>query len=112
MSPVLALLGWLACTPREADVPDDSVDTSVDDLVRGIRDRRWTAASITADHLARIEATNRRGPTLNAVLAVNDQATAEAAARDAATRRSGTLFGVPVLLKDNIDVEGLPTTAG
>jgi amidase len=54
-------------------------------------------------------------PLLNAFIHVNEHALDEARARDAARRRGvpmGPLYGVPVLLKDNIDTHDMPTTAG
>ena len=70
-----------------------------------------TSVELTKAYLARIARTNTEGPSINAVRIVNPQALAEAAARDAESRR-GPLHGLPVLVKDNIDVAGLPTTAG
>jgi Asp-tRNA(Asn)/Glu-tRNA(Gln) amidotransferase A subunit family amidase len=63
--------------------------------------------------LVRIENLN---PALNAVIAVRaDEALAEAAALDARVARGepvGPLAGVPFLVKDNMDLTGLPTTQG
>jgi amidase len=72
-----------------------------------------TAAGALADCLAAIERDNR---ALNAVVAI-DRAGAEAAARacDAARARGerlGPLAGLPLTVKDVLDVAGLPTTAG
>jgi amidase len=71
-----------------------------------------TAAELTDFYLARIDAIN---PQLRAVITVNPDAAGEAAASDA--RRAtggprGPLDGVPVLIKDNVSVAGLPATAG
>ncbi len=65
--------------------------------------------------LARIEALNHRGPRLNAVIAISPSALADARRLDAerlAGRARGPLHGVPVLVKDNIETIGMPTTAG
>jgi amidase len=71
-----------------------------------------SSATLTAFYLARIE---RLNPLLHAVISVNPEAAAEAAASDAA-RASGSnpgpLAGIPVLVKDNIAARGLPATAG
>jgi amidase len=73
---------------------------------------RLTAATLTAFHLQRIAHLN---PALHAVITVNPEAPAEAAASDAARASGGPrgpLEGIPVLVKDNIQVAGMPTTAG
>jgi aspartyl-tRNA(Asn)/glutamyl-tRNA(Gln) amidotransferase subunit A len=70
-----------------------------------------SAFELTAAALARIEACN---PWLNAVITVmGDEARADASAIDARAARDGRmppLRGMPVLLKDNIDVAGVRTT--
>ena len=54
------------------------------------------------------------GPALNAVRSLNPDALKEARVSDLARRTNsirGPLEGLPVLLKDNVDVAGMPTTA-
>jgi amidase len=70
------------------------------------------SATLTGFYLQRI---SRLNPALHAVITVNPDAEAEAAARDAARASGGPrgpLDGVPVLLKDNVQAAGMPTTAG
>ncbi len=65
--------------------------------------------------LARIAAFDDAGPELNAVMALNQSALAEARALDAERATSGPrspLHGIPVLLKDNFDTHDMPTTGG
>lgn len=64
---------------------------------------------------ARIAAYDRTGPALNAVLWLNPSARGEAALLDEERRRQGPrgpLHGIPVILKDNYAVMGMPTSAG
>ena len=90
----------------------DVVEATVADLRAAQDAGRVSAEGLVALHLARIDAYDRAGPALRAVLRANPRAAAEAQALDAAPRPVGPLHGIPVLVKDNIDVAGLPTSAG
>lgn len=70
------------------------------------------SARLTASYLAAIE---RENPRLNAFLALDPSAIEQAKASDARRREGraiGRLDGLPVAIKDNLDVAGLPTTGG
>jgi amidase len=72
----------------------------------------FTAVQLTRTYLERIAELD---DVLDAVLALNPAAEAEAAASDQMRGTSGArspLEGIPVLLKDNVHAEGMPTTAG
>jgi amidase len=74
-----------------------------------------TSVDLVVGYLERIAAIDRRGPAVHAVRALTADAEEQAHARDRERRHGtvrGPLHGVPVLVKDNIDVAGLPTTAG
>src|SRR5581483_4391494 len=77
-----------------------------------LRARETTAERITQECLERIAAEN---PTLNAFIRVMvDEALQQAHERDrelAAGRDRGPLHGVPISIKDLIDMRGVPTTA-
>jgi len=79
-------------------------------------DGRVTSEQLVRAYLERIERIDRAGPKLNAVLAINNRALADAHRLDAERRAGklrGPLHGVAILLKDNIESQdGLATTAG
>ena len=85
-------------------------------LADGIDDGALNSEAITAAYLARIAAVDDSGPMLNAVIATFPDALDQARAMDAEIRVGkyrGPLHGLPVLVKDNIEVAGpIPTTAG
>ena len=66
-------------------------------------------------YLNRIDAYNKKGPALNAVLYLNPNAMSQARALDAerlAKGRRSPMHGIPVVIKDNLDTADMPTTAG
>lgn len=76
----------------------------------GLARRGFTARELTEAYLRRIEAVN---PRLNAYLHVTaGLALAQADASDRRKDRLGPLDGIPLALKDNIDLEGVVTTNG
>ena len=76
------------------------------------------AERLTRMYMKRIEAYEDTGPNINAYLHINQNALREARQLDALNDRHHhrpsrqPLFGIPVLLKDNIDTADMPTTAG
>jgi aspartyl-tRNA(Asn)/glutamyl-tRNA(Gln) amidotransferase subunit A len=85
---------------------------TIEQFARRLRAREITAVRVTEDCLRRIEADN---PTLNAfILVMADEALRQAREADrelAAGHDRGPLHGVPVSVKDLLDMRGLPTTA-
>jgi amidase len=77
---------------------------------------RSSAVALVKKYLRRIEEVDRRGPTLKAVIETNPDALAIAAALDQERKTKGprgSLHGIPVLIKDNIDThDRMTTTAG
>jgi amidase len=74
-----------------------------------------TSRALTRAYLDRIAAIDDSGPLLNAVIDINPGALKDADARDAERRAGkarGPLHGIPILVKDNIDVAGMVNSAG
>src|ERR1700685_957421 len=111
------------------EIPGTSIDPAIStvvELTRAMAESRLTATALTRHYLDRIADLN---PALHAVITVlpdvAEQAAAvsavppdvpeQAAASDAAWRSGrprGALEGIPILVKDNVQVAGAPTTAG
>jgi len=91
------------------------MEKTIDELQRAMTAREVTSRQLVDAYLARIDAYDKQGPTLNAIAALNPRAR-EAADRLDAERASGKvrgpLHGIPVLVKDNYETVEMPTTAG
>lgn len=71
-----------------------------------------TYETLTKIYLERIEKYNEQ---YNAIITINQNAIAEAKLLDEEYKKSGRrslMHGIPIIVKDNIDVKGLPTTNG
>ena len=86
-----------------------SFANTVSAIVEAHRTGKRTPQATIADCYARIHA--YADPAVFITLRDENDALAEAAALERGGNRELTLFGVPVAVKDNIDVKGLPTTA-
>ena len=116
---IAALVGALAFSglaPTLAQSQPLSPYASAGQQQAAMTDGRATSEQLVAAYLERIERIDRSGPKLNAVIAVNRHALADARRLDAerkAGKVRGPLHGVPILLKDNIEsADGTATTAG
>lgn len=111
VSGAAALIG-LAANPTKTKVAGIDVDaTTIPELQELMDSRRMNSVQLTNFYLRRIRQLN---PTLNAVITVSPTALADARAADRA-RRNGDdrpLLGIPIIVKDNINTTGMPTTAG
>src|SRR5438045_3133743 len=99
-----------------AAAPFELDETTIDRLQAEMQAGRYTARRITELYLRRIDALNRRGPELRAVIETNPDALTIADSLDAerkAGKVRGPLHGIPVLLKANIGTaDRTDTTAG
>jgi Asp-tRNA(Asn)/Glu-tRNA(Gln) amidotransferase A subunit family amidase len=103
---------------------NDGVGTWLDAMLHETTIRRLHSAIVAGEltsvqaarwYLERINTHDQQGVTLNAFVTLNPAAEDEARARDQelkAGEAPGLLHGIPIVIKDNIDVAGLPTTGG
>ncbi|HYG72474.1 MAG TPA: amidase [Actinomycetota bacterium] len=91
--------------PRGAE-PLEPGSSPIGELARAVRAGRVSSAELVAEALARIERDNDH---LNAVTAVFPERALAAARAFDEGEREGPLAGLPLLVKDTTDVEGLVT---
>jgi len=90
-------------------------ETSIADVHAAMRTGRLTCHALVEQYLRRIDAYDKNGPALNAIVVVNPAALRVADSLDARFRReglTGPLHCIPVIVKDNFETVDLPTTAG
>ncbi len=105
-------VGVLSCVMCGTAVAANLSCTSVTQLSTDLAAHRLTSQALVRLYETRIAHIN---PKIHAVIGLNPRALAEARASDArraAGRTLGPLDGIPILVKDNIDIANLPTTAG
>jgi amidase len=98
----------------QANLPD-VVELSAMDARDRLNAGMLTSRALTEAYLDRISKIDRAGIRLNAVIEINPHAEADAEALDTERRAGkvrGSLHGIPVLIKDNIDAAGMVNSAG
>ncbi len=109
----MAGLALLAATARAERF--DLATATIADIQAAIDRGGLTSEKLVEMYLARIRAYDRAGPRINSVITLNPNALEDARRLDVERREKGRrspMHGIPVVLKDLIDAEGLPTTAG
>ena len=103
--------GVLAAKPTDTRVGAIDVDAATIPQLQDLMDaHRLSSVRLVQFYLHRIAKLN---PKLHAVITVSTTALADARAADAARRRGDDrpLLGIPVIVKDNVNTTGMPTTA-
>jgi amidase len=110
-----ALLASLCLATGAHAATVDLTDATIADLEAAFTKGTLTSEQLTKMYLKRIEAYDKKGPGINAVITLNPKALEQAKALDKERKAKGPrspIHGVPILLKDNYDTFDLPTTAG
>lgn len=92
----------------------DLIDASITELQEELSKGNVTSVDLVQMYLDRIEAYDK-SLDLNSIISINENALETAKALDeerAAGKVRGVLHGIPIIVKDNYDVEGLATSAG
>ena len=93
----------------------ETVEATLEDIRLAFDAGELSSRELVQGYLDRIEALDRGGPAINSIISINPRVIEDAEALDSARAASGPkglLHGVPVILKDQIDVAGMATTLG
>ena len=91
------------------------LETTIDDVHSALRSKQTSCRALVELYLKRIQAYDTSGPSLNSIQVINPRALQEADRLDTAFKSSGpvgALHCIPVLIKDQIDTNDMPTTYG
>ena len=108
------LFVWPSSTPAQTKT-FHLQEATIQDIQDAYKSGRLTVHQLVQLYLNRIAAYDQRGPSINAIITVNPKALDEADRLDATFKSSGfegPLHGIPVILKDQMDAKGMPTTLG
>lgn len=108
----VVLCSHVARAMTTAGMPFDAREATIDSVHHALYSGLSTCREVVSSFLARIEAHNDR---TNAIISLNPNALDIADSLDeqlSAGNASGSLFGIPILLKDNYDTADMVTTGG
>ncbi len=91
------------------------VETTITDIHAAYRSATLSARQLVQMYLDRIEAYDKQGPGINALISINPGALEDADRLDAAFGVAGfvgPLHGIPLIMKDQADMAGMATTLG
>jgi len=112
----LASAALLAATaPAAQSRTFDLLTASIADIQDAVDAGALTYETLVRLYLARIDAYDKKGPRLNAIIAINPRAAETARALDDERKtkgRRGPLHGIPIAIKDNVDVADMPSAGG
>ena len=105
----------MSSQPAKSNASFGILEATIDDIQSAYNSGQLTARQLVQMYLDRIEEYDQKGPTINAIITLNSEALKEADRLDAAFKASGPvgpLHGIPVIIKDQFDAKGMPTTLG
>jgi len=90
-------------------------EATIQQIQSALRDRLLTCRGLVEQYLKRIDAYDKNGAALNAIVMINPEALQMADDLDRRFRQSGPIgpmHCLPVIVKDNYETIDMPTTAG
>ena len=119
---ISVILFGITCKTTVRNNAENGTDNSwieeltIRQLQKGYKEGKYTVKDVVKVYLNRISEIDKNGPMLNSIIEINPDAlniAGELEKEAAEGKPGGPLYGVPVILKDNIDThDRMPTTAG
>ena len=108
--------GSIAETEKTDDVGKAEIfEASLSEIREMLESGKLTSQKLCEVYIERINSFDKNGEKLNSVISINKNAIAQAKQLDLERKAGlvkGLLHGIPILVKDSIDVSGFPTTMG
>ena len=95
--------------------PFNVLEATIDEIHSAYKSAQLTCRQLVQMYLDRIAAYDKQGPAINAIITINSAALNDADRLDDAFQSSGpvgSLHGIAVIVKDQGDAKGMPTTLG
>jgi Asp-tRNA(Asn)/Glu-tRNA(Gln) amidotransferase A subunit family amidase len=111
---IAALAAGPGAAPRQP-VPFEAHEAGIAAIHAAMKARRLTCRALVDQYLRRIDAYDKQGPAINAIVVVNPEAGRLAEALDRrfeASGFAGPLHCVPIIVKDNFETIGLQSANG
>lgn len=114
---MLIVLMVSACDSPDSEGENggELAEASIEELQSRLGTGQLTSVDLVDYYLTRIEAYDKNGPALNSIAYINPNAREQAEELDQERLENGSrgpLHGIPLLVKDNYETRGMPTTAG
>jgi amidase len=106
------LVAFCAVVAAYAGRPFPVEETTIAEVHAAFRAKRLTCEGLVQAYLDRIAAYDQQGPALKSLVVINPRALEEARELDRRYQAAGPLHCVPLLVKDNFETAGLPTSNG
>ena len=108
------LLACIAMPSAQTQPPFEVQEATIAQIHAALMAKRITCRGLVEQYLRRIEAFDKNGPAINAIVVTNPKALEEAEAKDRRPANSlmPSLHCIPMLVKDNFETIGLQSANG